>query len=711
VRAGEGLESFFAPRSIAIVGASQDETKIGGRPVQFLLKHGFAGNIYPVNRSAAEVQSLRAYPSVRDLPETPDLAIIAVPAEAAVDALAACAEKGVLAAVILSSGFSELGETGLAQQRRLTEIARASGMRVLGPNCLGSIGMKERAIATFSIALEGVLPVAGPIAIASQSGNLGSFTMRLAAERGMGIGRFITTGNECDVDLADAIAFLADDPSISLILCCMETCRNAARLVEALAKARAARKPVIVLKIGSSAVGQAAAASHTGAMAGSDAVFSAVFAQWGATRVRNLEEFLNLGHAAALLLPDRLPTGRRVALVTASGGFGVMMADAATAAGLELPQLGASTQQKILAAVPGAAPHNPVDATAQMSSRPAVMEKILSAVVDDEGIDATLQLLAGSLHLPRLRSVFLETLRSLREQRPDRLLVLCTKGPPDAIAELNAMGYATADSIDAACAMLAQLEALGRIRREEPAIPGETVVQMQKLAPEIFLHEAGAKAALAKAGLPVPTERIAVKAEDAMRAARDIGYPVVLKILSPDLAHKTEVGGVAVNLRDDDEVRSAHDTMLARVRDEAPDARIAGVLVAPMMGGGVELIIGTKKDPIFGPVVMAGLGGIFAELLRDSAVRPAPVDEAGAMEMLRSLNAFPVLVGARGRPASDLQAAAAAIANLSRFASAHVDEIEEIDINPLLVMQQGRGAAVLDALVIGAGGSYGAPRS
>ena len=281
---GAGLEAVFHPNAIAVIGASQDPTKIGGRPVQFLGRYGFAGAVYPINPRATEVQGYRAYKSVADLPETPDLTVIAVSAEMAPDAVDACAARGVKAAVVLSSGFSEMGPAGLALQERIGATARRTGMRVVGPNCLGSIGVAERAISTFSIVLEGSMPQTGPLGIISQSGNLGSYTMLLAGERGIGVSQFMTTGNECDVDVADGVAFLARDPATSVILLIMETCRDPARLIAALDAAREAGKPVIVLKIGETEAGQQAAASHTGALAGSEAVFDAVFRRAGAWR-------------------------------------------------------------------------------------------------------------------------------------------------------------------------------------------------------------------------------------------------------------------------------------------------------------------------------------------------------------------------------------------------------------------------------------------
>ncbi len=695
---GAGLDAIFQPRAIAIIGASQDPTKIGGRPVHLLQRFGYPGAILPVNPRATEVQGLPAYPSVDALPEVPDLAIIAVSAEMAPGALEACAAKGVRGAVIFSSGFAELGEAGEALQQQLGEIARRTGIRVLGPNCLGALSIAERCIATFSVVLEGGLPEAGPLGIASQSGNLGSYTALLARERGIGVSRFITTGNECDVDIADGIAWLARDPATKVILCCLETCRDAPRLIAAFEEARQAGKPVIVLKIGSSEAGQAAAASHTGALAGSDAVFDAVFRRAGVWRVRSVEQLLDLGHAAAVLGTDRLPPSRRVMLLTASGGFGVLLADAASAAGLELPTPAEHTQRRILDAVPYASPRNPIDATAQMSSKPEILEQILSSLLEDKQCDALLVLLSSSLYLPRLRKVYMQTLTAIRARFPQKVVMLAIHGPQDAVAELTAMGYAVVDGVDASTQALAGLCGLAEARRL-PAPPA-AVPPAAPLAADALRNEHGAKQALAAAGVPVLPEKVVASADEAAGAATTMGFPVVLKIVSEDLPHKTEVGGVVLDLPDAAAVKEAHDAMLKRVRGKAPKARIDGVLVSPMRRGGTEMILGAKRDPVFGPVVVVGLGGIFAEILEDVSVRPAPVDEAEAMDMLRSLKAFPVLDGARGRPRADLAAAASAIAALSRFAAAHTGQVAEIDINPLLLLPEGQGAVALDALIV-----------
>jgi len=697
VEVGRGMDALFSPRSIAIFGASDDVTKIGGRPLQFLLKYGYAGGIYPINRKGGLVQSLPAYAGVDDVPEVPELAVVAVPPAGVLDAVRGCARRGVKAAVILSAGFSEMGDEGRQLQEQIGDVARAAGMRVVGPNCLGGIGVPDRSIATFSVALESSFPVAGSVGIVSQSGNLGSFTLRLAGERGLGVSRMLTTGNECDVDIADAIASLAGDPGTRVILCCMETCRDGDKLVRAMAMAREAGKPLVVLKVGVSEAGSEAAASHTGALACSDAVFDAVLRKGGAIRVPSIEQLLEVGHALSVVGPAHVPGGNRVAVLTASGGFGVLLADAASAQGLALPKLAAHTQERILSVVPFASPSNPVDMTAQVSSRPEVLAQMLDAVARDASCDALILQSANAFHLPRLRDVFLSALEEVRRDHPSRLILLCARAPQEVRATLNGMGFPVVEGIDAACATLAALLRFGARGTTETAA---AAIERTPLAVEAFATEASAKAVLSQAGLPVPREVIAANRDEALAAARALGFPLVLKIVSPDIAHKTEVGGVFVGVRSEAQLLEEYANLLARVAQKAPEARIAGVLVAQMVQGGVELILGTKKDPVFGPMVMVGLGGIFAEIFKDVALQPAPVDEAQATAMLRSLKAFALLDGARGRPRADVQSAARAVAALSRFAMRHAQDVSEIDINPLMVLEQGRGAHALDALLV-----------
>lgn len=695
---GAGLDAFFKARGVAVIGASEDVTKIGGRPVQLLRKYGYAGPIYPINPKGGTIQGLTAYASILDAPTAPDMAILAVPVEATLQAVRDCASRGVSGVIVLTSGFAEAGPEGAVIQSEMVSVARSHGMRLLGPNCLGTVNVVDNIVGSFSIALEQNMPPAGHVGIVSQSGNIGSFAMQNMAQRGQGVSRFIATGNEADVDVADGIAALVDDPDTRVILCCMETCRDADRLIAALEAARRRKKPVVVLKIGATAQGQAAAASHTGALTGSDAVFDAVFRRHGAVRVRSFEDLLGVGQAVALLGAGRLPDSTAVTLVAASGGFGIMMADAMVEAGMTLPQLDDSTRALIREAVPTAGTNNPVDASAQMSARPDILLKMLTALQNDSNGSTLVLLLALSLYNPRLRGVYMEALASIRASHPDRLLLIISQGPADAVAGIQALGIPVFPNIPSAATGLASLVALGRLGQGSAAQAYDGPVD--SVDPQVFDNEFHAKQALAAAGISVPSEAVVGSADDAVRSARATGYPVVLKIVSKEIAHKTEVGGVALNLRDDAAVREAHARLLANARHHAPRAVIDGVLVAPMVSGGVEMIAGISRDPVFGPVVMVGLGGIHAEILRDVAVQVAPVSEDEALQMIRSLKMFALLDGARGQPKADVAAAARTVARLSAFACRHAADVAEIDMNPILVRPEGEGVLVLDALML-----------
>lgn len=695
---GMGLESFFNARGIAIVGASNDINKIGGRPVHLLRKYGYDGAIYPVNPGRSQVQDLPAYPSLKELPGVPELAVLAVSSEHTLGALEECAAIGVRAVVVLSAGFAEKDEAGAELQDKLTSVAGENGIRLLGPNCLGVVNVVDRVIGSFTIVLEENMPLPGNVGIVSQSGNVGSFLMQNVSRRGLGISRFMATGNEADVDVSDGIAALAKDNDTQIILCCMETCRDARRLTQALDIARREGKPVIVLKIGSTDVGQAAAASHTGALAGSDSVIDAVFRRHGVVRVHSIEALLDMGHSASLLGTSRLPQGPRVTLVAASGGFGIMMADAATKAGLTLPALSPATQAKIRDAVPMAGIHNPVDASAQMSSDPTILFKMLSALLEEPNTDATLLFLSLSLYNSRLRAIYMDALAQIRKAHPDKLLMVVSEGPSDAVSEVNALGIPVFSTIDAAASGINGLVRLAQVAQlQAPPVYNGPIDPVDSC---VFQNEAEAKKALSKLGIPVLEEKIATSEDQAAELARVMGFPVVLKIISPDIAHKTEAGGVVLDLACEEAVRKAYTQIIDSARGYAPLARIDGVLVTPMAKPGTELIMGVSKDPVFGPVVMVGTGGVFAEILQDVAVQVAPVSFDEARTMIRSLKLYPILDGARGKPKADVDAVAQALVVLSEFACRHEETVAEIDINPVLVYPQGAGIIALDTLMV-----------
>ena len=694
----EGIGAIFNPGSIAVVGASSDPNKTGGRPVHMLIKHGYKGRIYPVNPKADQVQGLTAYASLAALPEVPELILVAVPGAAAVSVLEAAAGLGVRAAIVLSAGFAENGPEGLELQHQVTALGESSGMRIVGPNCLGSVSVKNCAIGTFSIALEKEMPRAGGVSIVSQSGNIGSAALRMLGDSGAGVSRFIATGNEADVQAADALAWLAQDDETKVILCVLETCRDADRLTGALEAARKAGKPVIALKIGTSEAGQKAAMSHTGGLAGSDRVFDAVFNRHGAVRVASLEELVQTGSAVETIGARRVGTAPSVAVIAASGGFGVMMADAAARNGVAVNPLGAAAQDRINQALPLASAVNPIDATAQMSANPDILEALLEATIVDEANTTTCLMLTLAMELPRLRGVFTDGLARVAQRHPDKTLVACISGPADAVRDLRDLGIACFPTIDSAMAGIA---ALGRLEAFHAA--GGRAAQPVSPAPlpaGAARNEATAKATLAAAGLPFVEEITVTSADEAAAAAERLGGALAMKILSPDIQHKSDVGGVQLGVTGGRAARDAFTRITTSAALHVPDAVIDGVLVSPMTSGGTELILGTTTDATFGPVVMVGLGGIFAEIFEDTALRLAPVTPEEAEDMLCSLRAFPLLDGARGQAPADLEALKSAIVALSRFAAQHADDVAEIDINPLLARPAGQGAVALDALII-----------
>lgn len=692
------LHALFHPRSIAMIGASTDPTKIGGRTFRYVKDNWREGALYPVNSRNAEVQGVATVPEVAALPEGVDLAFVMVPAAAVVETLEACAARGVRHAVIFSSGFAEAGgDEGVGAQRRIGEIARSSGMRVIGPNCMGVMNVRERLFGTFTAAFEYGLPQPGRVSLVSQSGAFGSHCFVVARERGLGLGLWLTTGNESDVDVADGLAYLAEDPETDVILAYLEGARDKGRLVHALALARANGKPVIMLKVGRSEVGALAASSHTASLVGADAVYDAVFRQYGVHRADTIDELIDMAYAC---LPRRFPVGRRVGLATISGGVGVLMADAATAAGLELPPLPDDAQARLKELLPFAAVRNPVDFTAQALNDVSLIEKYLRVMLAEGGCDAVVVFLTTVGLNPVMMEKLADGLAALPRDFPNALLVLAMLSRPEARSTLEAQGYLLFEDPTRAVNAVKMLMDFGRSFAHagaEKAPPALTAAEVP--LPHGPLGEHKAKRVLAAAGLPVVPERLASGPAEARAAADALGYPAVLKVASPDILHKSEVGGVVLGLQDGDAVAAACEALLARVHAAAPQARIEGVLVAPMISGGVETLLGVQRDPVFGPVVAFGLGGVFVEVLQDVALRVAPFNEAEAHAMIREIRGYPVLEGARGRPRADVDALARALARLSAFAAAHADRLQSLDVNPFLVLPEGQGAVAVDALI------------
>jgi acyl-CoA synthetase (NDP forming) len=683
------LDPLFRPRSVAIIGASSDANRIGGRPVRFT-KYAFKGAIVPINPNQKEIQGLTAYASIKDAPGEIDQAIIAVPAKAAMQAVDDCIAKGVKAAVMFSSGFAEIGEEGRAMQVELARRCAAGGVKLVGPNSLGMFNTRIGLYSTFSSYFDPLWPRSGPVGIISQSGAFGTYFLAIAAERGLGFSHCVATGNEADVDVAECVDWLADDPDTQVIMIYLEGCRDGARLRAALARAKQNRKPVVAMKVGVSEKGIAAIASHTGSLAGSDAVFDAVFAESNVFRARSLDELVDVSYACSGGVFPKTP---RVGVVTISGGVGIQMADAAAELDLELPRMPDAAQQKILAMVPFAGPANPVDATAQVINDWSMFTTILNIVADEGNVDSVISFLAHTGTSPGVMEKLKPALKEVRDRFPDRVFVLCARLPREMADEFTAMGFLIFEDPTRAIAAVAALAKLAQGYAKSPLARED--VKLSSL-PAGTLNEAEAKRLLGVAGVPFAPERMARSRDEAVAAANAIGFPVVLKVLSGDIAHKSEAGGVVLGLRNADAVASGYDVMMTRVRERVPNARIEGALVARMIEG-IETVIGTKRDAVFGPVVMFGLGGVYVEVLKDVTLRLAPVDRAAAHEMIRAIKGFPLLAGARGRPAADLDALADALVAMSRFCAAHAN-VESAEINPFIALPKG-GVAV-DALIL-----------
>ncbi|PWC30289.1 acyl-CoA synthetase [Pseudoroseomonas aestuarii] len=690
----ETLSALLDPRTVAVIGASDEAARIGGRPIDYMTRLGFQGRILPVNPKRKVVQGLTAYESVAALPETPDVAIIAVPASAAAQAVEQLAERGTKAAIMFSAGFAEMGGEGVAAQEAMLASARRHGMRLLGPNCLGLFNVRSGFFGTFTTSLERGPPVPGPIGIASQSGAYGMHLFGLARDHRLGLSCVVTTGNEADLNIGHMIGWMAQDPGTEVIAAYAEGIRDAESFLAALELARRNRKPVVMMKVGRSAVGSAAARSHTASIAGDDAVTDAVLAEYGVVRARTTEEMLDIARLATRRI---YPAGNSLGVLTISGGAGVLISDAADAIGLPMPEMPEAAQAALREALPFCAPQNPVDCTAQALNDLSLVGRFADALVQDGGYQSILAFFThagGAASVaPRLRA----ELKAVRDAHPDRLFVLSVLADPHLVEQFEADGFTVFE--DPSRAVVA-IHAMGRFGDAFAVPPRETPVAGAAVAlPATTPSEAEAKRILGRAGIEAAPERACAEVESAVAAAEAIGFPVVLKILSPDILHKSEIGGVLLNVADAAAVREGFALLMQRAAKAAPDARIEGVLVAKQLSGGVECILGVHRDPVFGPVAMFGLGGIFVEILKDVSFRRCPFGEAEAERMIRSIKGAPLLLGARGRPPADIPALARMLSRLSAFAHQAGPRLSGIDLNPVFAMPAGQGAFAADAVI------------
>ena len=695
------LTRLLHPASVAVIGASTRAGSFGERVMNNLRHYG--GRYYPVNARYEQIAEQRCYPDVASLPEVPDCAVVTAPREAVEEIVLDCARIGVGGVIIFASGYAETGKPDrIEQQQRLAAIARETGMRIVGPNCIGVVNAPLDMRVTFM----DITPIPPPsrqsIGMVSQSGALG-MALAQAVVRGMSFSHVMTSGNSCDVDMADYISYLADDPACAAIACVFEGMAEPERMLIAAQRAWLQDKPLIVFKMATGEQGAAAALSHTGSLAGSQAAYRAVFQRAGAILVDNYEA---LAETAAFFAKAPPPKAKGVAVVAASGGAAIMAADRAEQFGVPLPQPNDAVRDILQAHIPefGSA-RNPCDVTAQILANPESLNACADALLGDPGYGAlvvpqtygyapsakripvydALAAKHGKITCIAWQTEWLEGPGMKEAEAAEHVALF--RSMPSLFAALAAWHW-RADKRAAGSAAIA-------------ATPAATVQQAGKLiaaAGGQTLTEREAKQALALYGVPVVGERVAHSADEAVNAAASMGYPVVLKVESPDLPHKTEAGVVRLNLRDADAVRDAYGQIMAKAQAVSPTPRINGVLVQQMIPQGIEMVIGARVDPLFGPLVVVGLGGILVELLQDSALAPAPVTHSEALALLAQLKGARLLDGFRGMPAVDRNRLAEVICQVAAFAADHRDAIAELDVNPLICT--GDRITAVDALIV-----------
>ncbi|MBX3650736.1 MAG: acetate--CoA ligase family protein [Burkholderiales bacterium] len=692
----DAIQALLHPQSIAVIGASADFNKINGRTLKALVDKQYAGRIIPVNPKYPVLLDLPCYPDIPSIPGTVDLAVVAVPAKHVPDTLRQLGRKGVKAAVVFSSGFSEVGGDGVRLEAELRQAIRDSGVRILGPNCLGLVNVAENVMATFSQFSLGPTPD-GPAAFVTQSGALGTATAGTARKRGLNFGYFVNTGNEVDVQFVDIMRAIVTEDRIRVCAGYIEGLKNGPGLLEVAEDAMARAKPLVLTKVGRTRAGAKAIASHTGSLAGEDAVFDGVIRQRGIIRARSDEQILDF---VDVFSQCALPAGKGIGFITRSGGAGALMADRAEEIGLDVATLSNATVAALRKVVPAfGSTSNPVDITAQGLVNPALMRDSLKILLSDPKVDIAIVWLSFT---DKYAEITVQSFVEAKAQT-DKPFVVCWMGIPDIAVKLmreHGIPYlrSAEPAVDAVAALaryaearrnwLADAPARAALQLPPPALPAASGA-VGSLEGQVLLQSFGVKTAAAK---------LAASADEAVAAAEALGYPVVLKIESPDILHKTEAQGVALNLKDAAAVRAAHARLLANARAYKPDARIAGVLVQAMAQGDVELVIGLKRDPTFGPVVMVGLGGVLIEVFRDVVFRAAPVTEGEALRMLDELKSRVLLDGVRGKPPVDRQALARMISAVSCFGAAAGPRLAELDLNPVLAGPQ--GATAVDWLML-----------
>ena len=691
------LESFFNPKSVAIVGASRQKGKVGYEILVNMIEAGYAGQLYPVNPKADTIEGLKCYPDLQSIGETPELAVIIIPAKFVPGMMQQCAKAGVKSVIIITAGFKEVGEEGRELEKQIVQIARKAGIRIIGPNCLGIIAPANKLNASFG----GDLPAEGVIGYISQSGALLAAILDMANANDIGFSKLVSIGNKADIDELDVIKALGEDKNTNVIAGYLESITDGNAFVNQ-AERISHNKPILLMKSGGTQAGARAASSHTGSLAGSEAAYESVFERAGIIRCNSITEQFDYAQAFA---DQPLPAGPRVAVITNAGGPGIMAADAIERVGLEFAKLDDETITMLASRLPPAANlNNPVDVLGDaLADR---YEFALDTVLADKNVDVVLVLLTPQAMTEPVATA--EVLVKLSDGKYNKPVLTCFLGAGKVLEGVKVLRQGRIPQYDAPESAVATIKAMAvyvKWRTRPKRVVKLFPVNRRKVENIIDRHlrkglreigETEAKEVLEAYGFVTPKGSVATTAEQAANIAQQLGFPVVLKIWSPDILHKSDVDGVQIGLKSEKEVKDAFDLMMYRIPKKMPEADILGVLVQVMCSGGKEVILGMNRDPHFGPLMMFGMGGIMVEVLKDVSFYLAPLTADEAKQMLMSTKTYQILTGVRGQEGVDIETIAEGLQRLSQLVT-EFPQIKEMDINPYVVGPPGTTPIAVDA--------------
>ncbi|MEW6333272.1 MAG: acetate--CoA ligase family protein [Thermodesulfobacteriota bacterium] len=698
------VHALLSPQSVVIVGASADYSKFTGRTVKYVLKHGYRGRLYAVNPARSHISGIPCFPSVRDLPEAVDAAFIQIAAKGIPAVIEQCIEKQIKGIIIHSAGLGEDGEEGKRTRERIRSQVREAGIRIVGPNCAGIANMTRNIVLSPIVCYELDAIPRGRIGLISQSGGLTGAYVTRAADRGIGFSHVISTGNEMDLGVSEFTRYLVEDENTDVIAIFLEALRDVESFRDAAVAAIQARKPIVVLKVGRTEIGARAAASHTGALTGADAIYDAFFRQYAITRVETLEDLFEV---PALFCKTKPPSGRKVGVITTTGGGATIVVEAAAQAGLKFPPPSDAAVREATAFLPSfAAKSNPMDVT--MSGTGGGFRKGLDLLLKDHTFDMIVGVVGTSSQFEPELGV--QPIVDASRDATKPLAAFCNPNAAEALRLFERQGIPSFRTPEACGRALGYLVTYGeavasfdrrkdRRQAPDPASPAARMARKILTGKGSVLNEHDSKRVLAACGIPVTREILAVDLEAAKRAADEIGYPVALKVMSADIPHKTDAGVIRLGIRSEAELTAAFGDLVARAKGISADARIDGILVQEMAEKGVEVIVGMKREPGFGPVILFGLGGVFVEVFRDVAFRIPPFSLSDARDMIEEIRGSKLLKGYRGAEKMDVEAIAETLVRVAALALDSGEQIRELDINPLIVYPEGKGVKVVDALI------------